>query len=48
MYSYVDLIIRIVEPILREVAFTVEVKARSEQRYNKELHAAIDKTIFTK
>ncbi|KAL4931688.1 flavin-containing monooxygenase [Aspergillus undulatus] len=45
--SYTTLILRVIRPILHHGALTVEVTAASERRYNEQLHAAIDKTVFT-
>ncbi|PYI05174.1 FAD/NAD(P)-binding domain-containing protein [Aspergillus sclerotiicarbonarius CBS 121057] len=44
--SYVDLIVRVIEPILRGKASSVQVKASSEQLYSKEIEQALQKTIY--
>ena len=41
-----DLIIRVITPVVRARCSFVEVKANSEQKYNEILHEAIGKTIF--
>lgn len=45
--SYTHLILRVIRPILEGRASAVEPKHDSERRYNEQLHAAIDKTVFT-
>ncbi|KAF5016890.1 hypothetical protein F66182_11286, partial [Fusarium sp. NRRL 66182] len=44
--NYVDLICRVIRPVLHDQAPFVEVKVDSERRYNENLHAAIEQTIF--
>jgi hypothetical protein len=46
LYSHIDLIIRVIKPILSGEAYAVEVKAASEKLFNETLHAAIAKTVF--
>ncbi|PTU25348.1 hypothetical protein P175DRAFT_0521128 [Aspergillus ochraceoroseus IBT 24754] len=45
--NYAHLILRVIRPILEGRAASVEVKRACEQRYNEELHSAIEKTVFT-
>ncbi|KAL2830915.1 hypothetical protein BDW59DRAFT_177602 [Aspergillus cavernicola] len=45
--NYTHLILRVIRPILEGRASSVEVKRESEQRYNEQLHSAIEKTVFT-
>lgn len=44
--SYVDLITRVIAPVVKDRSSFVEVKADREKMYNETLHAAIGKTIF--
>ena len=44
--SYVDLIVQVIAPVIRDQSAFVEVNAESEKEYNMTLHEAIRKTIF--
>ncbi|KAJ5364366.1 uncharacterized protein N7496_010079 [Penicillium cataractarum] len=44
--NYVDLIIQVIAPVIRDQSTFVEVKADSEKKYNEILHEVIGKTIF--
>ncbi|KAJ5537043.1 hypothetical protein N7513_010229 [Penicillium frequentans] len=44
--NYVDLIIQVIAPVLKDHASSVEVKSDRERIYNEMLHEAITKTIF--
>ncbi|KAL2002561.1 hypothetical protein VTN02DRAFT_6510 [Thermoascus thermophilus] len=45
--NHVDLIIQVIKPVLKGRASSVEVQTSSERLYNMQLHAAIDRTVFT-
>ncbi|KAJ5895919.1 uncharacterized protein N7473_005318 [Penicillium subrubescens] len=44
--NYIDLIVQVIAPVIRDQSTFVEVKADSEKKYNETLHEAIGKTIF--
>ncbi|PLB39788.1 flavin-containing monooxygenase [Aspergillus candidus] len=43
---YVNLVIRLIEPILSRQASSVEVKRSSEENFNRQLRAGLEKTIL--
>lgn len=44
--SYVDLVMKVIAPVLQDRASFVEVKPDSENEYNENLHEKIAMTIF--
>ncbi|KAJ5109098.1 hypothetical protein N7456_005773 [Penicillium angulare] len=44
--NYVDLITRVIAPVIRDQSLSVEVKTDKENEYNEALHKAISGTIF--
>ncbi|GCB21930.1 uncharacterized monooxygenase y4iD [Aspergillus awamori] len=45
--SHVDLVIRIIKPIMEHNAVSVVIKQASEERFNAKLKSALRKTVFT-
>ncbi|RDH24878.1 monooxygenase [Aspergillus niger ATCC 13496] len=45
--SHVDLVIRIIKPIMEHNAVSVVIKQASEERFNTKLKSALRKTVFT-
>ncbi|KAJ5681952.1 uncharacterized protein N7477_001892 [Penicillium maclennaniae] len=44
--NHVDLVIKVITPVIKEQSSFVEVKADSERLYDEKLHASIAKTVF--
>lgn len=47
LFSYVDLVIRVIKPVLQNDASTVEVKRSSEESFSNKLRAALMRTVLT-
>lgn len=45
LFSYTNLILSAIEPVVRGSASTVEVKASSERRFNDEIHSALEQMV---
>ncbi|KAK1140889.1 hypothetical protein N8T08_009762 [Aspergillus melleus] len=43
--SYTNLILSVIEPVIRGSAHSVEVKASSERQFNRDVHSALEQTV---